>query len=75
VLRLQQALQSRQAQGLAWSELAIDAGYYDQAHLIRDARMLFGATPDALTATRGDSMASRFRLLSQATRLASVIFR
>lgn len=75
VMRLQQALQSRQAQGLAWSEVAIDAGYYDQAHLIRDARMLFGTTPDAMTATQDDSMASRFRLLSQATGLASMIFR
>lgn len=75
VLRLQLALQARQAHGLAWSELAIDAGYFDQAHLIRDARSLFGATPEALTATPSGSMASRFRLLSQAADLASMIFR
>ena len=75
VMRLQQALRSRQLQGLAWSELAIDAGYYDQAHLIRDARMLFGTTPEALTAIREESMAGRFRQLSQTTGLASTIFR
>lgn len=75
VMRLQQALRSRQLQGLAWSELAIDAGYYDQAHLIRDARMLFGTTPEALTAIREESMAGRFRQLSQTTGLQSTIFR
>jgi AraC-like DNA-binding protein len=75
VLRLQQVLRSRQARGAAWSELALDAGYYDQAHLIRDARSLFGATPKALSAPLGDSMASRFRKLSQAADLPSMIFR
>jgi len=28
-----------------WAELALDAGYYDQSHLVRDFRELAGATP------------------------------
>ena len=34
----------------SWSRLAIEAGYYDQAHLIREVRVLSGATPAELAA-------------------------
>lgn len=30
-----------------WSQVAIDAGYYDQAHLITDFRAMIGLTPSA----------------------------
>ena len=36
------------APGRAWTELALDAGYFDQAHFVRDCRELAGAAPTAL---------------------------
>jgi AraC-like DNA-binding protein len=35
-----------------WSELATSSGYYDQAHLIAEFRMLVGTTPGALQKRR-----------------------
>jgi AraC-like DNA-binding protein len=32
-----------------WGRIAVDAGYYDQAHLIGDFRELVGLTPSAFT--------------------------
>jgi AraC-like DNA-binding protein len=40
----------RRDQHPSWSRLAIEAGYYDQAHLIREVRVLSGATPAELAA-------------------------
>jgi AraC-like DNA-binding protein len=45
-IRLQRALR-QQASSDDWSRIAIDAGYYDQAHLIGDFRDLVGLTPAA----------------------------
>ncbi|MBO0705041.1 MAG: hypothetical protein J2P39_06965, partial [Candidatus Dormibacteraeota bacterium] len=36
-----------------WAELAVDHGYYDQAHLHRDFRQFLGLTPAAFLAQRG----------------------
>jgi AraC-like DNA-binding protein len=74
VLRLQDALRRREQQ-VAWSELALDAGYCDQSHLIRDARQLFGASPRALAAPADGAIARGFELLGRATSLNSMIFR
>ncbi len=44
--RLQAILRDvRHSPGKAWVQAALDAGYYDQAHLIKDFRALIGCTP------------------------------
>jgi AraC-like DNA-binding protein len=50
VLRFERAvMRMRQdAPRLRWSELALECGYYDQAHLIREFRALAGCTPTEL---------------------------
>jgi AraC-like DNA-binding protein len=44
--RLHEALE-RLAQGgnVEWARLALDLGYFDQAHFIRDFKALVGRTP------------------------------
>jgi AraC-like DNA-binding protein len=37
---------------VATSALAVDAGYYDQSHLIADVKALTGLTPDVWIAER-----------------------
>ncbi len=44
VMRLQSVL-ARPTDRESWTERALDAGYYDQAHLIRESRALFGEGP------------------------------
>jgi AraC-like DNA-binding protein len=44
ILRFQNALQIR-ASGSDWSTVAIESGYFDQAHLIADFREFTGASP------------------------------
>jgi len=44
VLRFRRALELG-ARGLPWSLIAAEAGYFDQAHLIRDFREFTGSTP------------------------------
>lgn len=34
--------------GASWASIAAAAGYYDQAHLIAEFRVIAGATPQAL---------------------------
>lgn len=38
----------RRAGGGTWAELALEFGYYDQAHLVRDVRQFTGITPTAV---------------------------
>jgi transcriptional regulator GlxA family with amidase domain len=45
-VRLQRALRLSQSLG-DWGRIAVDAGFYDQAHLIADFRALVGLTPNA----------------------------
>lgn len=79
VMRLQAAwtAQTRQPmpQAVRWSDLAQDAGYFDQAHLIREMRALFGATPSALMAPMANPVARGFQDLAREIALPSAIFR
>jgi AraC-like DNA-binding protein len=46
--RFQRVWQAAEHQALNWVDTAIDCGYYDQAHLIRDFHEFAGRTPTAL---------------------------
>jgi transcriptional regulator GlxA family with amidase domain len=35
----------RRGNGVVWPDLALDLGFYDQAHLARDVRRFTGVTP------------------------------
>jgi AraC-like DNA-binding protein len=51
VVRFRRALTLlRQPAPFSWSRLAVEAGYYDQAHLIREVKALAGITPAGLAA-------------------------
>jgi AraC-like DNA-binding protein len=52
-VRLQRAVR-RAATSKDWARIAVDAGYYDQAHLIGDFRQLVGLTPGAFLKRVGD---------------------
>jgi len=50
VIRFRRTLAALRSSPVAWSRLATETGYYDQAHLIREVRALAGVTPAALLA-------------------------
>jgi AraC-like DNA-binding protein len=56
VLRFERAVRllGRAGGEVRWSGLALDCGYYDQAHLIRDFRQFAGTTPGAFLQARLD---------------------
>lgn len=74
VARLQEALRRRDVLA-SWVESALDCGYYDQAHLIRDAKAIFGLPPEALIAASGNIMADGFQSLARDMQLDTRIFR
>ena len=53
-VRLQRAVRTATATSNDWAQIAADAGYYDQAHLIADFRELVGLTPGAFLKRAGD---------------------
>jgi methylphosphotriester-DNA--protein-cysteine methyltransferase len=70
VLRLQSLVARLDAERapVAWAELACDAGYADQAHLVREARDLAGVTPTELLRERRNEMSDSFNPSSNAHR-------
>jgi AraC-like DNA-binding protein len=57
--RLHEAVEQLQAQAeIDWARLALDLGYYDQAHFARDFRALVGRTPAEYEAGRPAAPAS-----------------
>jgi AraC-like DNA-binding protein len=54
IFRFQRALAMRRTMpSVPWASIALRAGYYDQAHLVRDARAIAGATPTELLLSSG----------------------
>jgi AraC-like DNA-binding protein len=54
-VRLQRAVRAAAAtRSNDWAQIAADAGYYDQAHLIADFRELVGFTPGAFVKRADD---------------------
>lgn len=53
ILRFRHALRCLEhSEGARWSEIALDCGYYDQAHFIRDFRAFTGSAPGDFLARR-----------------------
>ena len=53
VLRFQDVLSLiEQGQPIGWADLALDCGYFDQAHFIHDFQAFSGLTPQAYLAQR-----------------------
>jgi AraC-like DNA-binding protein len=48
IIRFQQVFRAVEQSNSAWAEIAIDCGYYDQAHLIRDFNQFARQTPAVL---------------------------
>ena len=48
IRRFQHVLQAMEEPGANWADAAVECGYYDQAHLIRDLRRFSGLTPACL---------------------------
>jgi AraC-like DNA-binding protein len=54
IFRFQRALGLRRAKpSVSWATIALRAGYYDQAHLVREARAISGAAPTELLLRSG----------------------
>jgi AraC-like DNA-binding protein len=47
ILRFQSVFRRGASQARDWAEVALDCGYYDQSHFIRDFKSFTGASPDA----------------------------
>lgn len=53
VLRIQRAVRLRQENSRGtWSRAALDAGYYDQSHFVKDFRAIVGCAPTAFIVER-----------------------
>ena len=53
LLRFQQVFRAIDSEAPDWADIAVECGYYDQAHLINDFRQFAHQTPALLLANRG----------------------
>lgn len=53
ILRFQQVFRALEQDSTGWAGVAVDCGYYDQAHLIRDFQQFARQTPTVLLAHTG----------------------
>jgi AraC-like DNA-binding protein len=54
IQRFQKVLRAMEAPGARWIDAAVDCGYYDQAHLVRDFRDFSGDAPSSLLKESSD---------------------
>lgn len=73
VMRLQSVL-AQSAGPQSWTERALDAGYFDQAHLIRECRALFDKVPSFLAQPPREVIARDFDALARQTALPAKLF-
>jgi AraC-like DNA-binding protein len=66
ILRFRKALAAVEAgESGGWGEVALESGYFDQSHLIRDFREFIGLTPRALLARRSQDVKSNHVALAR----------
>jgi AraC-like DNA-binding protein len=58
IIRFQQVFRAVEQRNAAWSTIALDCGYYDQAHLIRDFNQFAQQTPTVLFSSPSPLMES-----------------
>jgi len=68
IVRLRSAFAAHQ-RGVAWAEAALEAGFYDQAHLAREARAFLGAPPSGLDPN--GPLAAAFGVMSESSKPAA----
>jgi AraC-like DNA-binding protein len=60
IARFQRVVRRARTDAVDWADVAVDCGYADQSHLIRDFRQFSGSTPAALAAAEAE-LADYFR--------------
>ncbi|MDM0075471.1 AraC family transcriptional regulator [Variovorax sp. J2P1-59] len=74
VMRLQAALTAPEPPD-RWSDFALECGYYDQSHLNREAKAIFGTSPPSMLKAPESQLAQGFQNLARETALSTRIFR
>ena len=73
ILRFQQVFRAVERLDARWASIAVDCGYYDQAHLIRDFNQFAGQTPSVLLAEKS-SLTNAFTRKARASHFSNTGF-
>lgn len=73
VVRLQNAMRQH-SQCRSWAETAQVAGYFDQAHLIRECQDMLGVSPEAVFSAPLNQTARAFQVLTRMSNLSNTVF-